>query len=266
VTTVFFLFLVHLAVGLMAMLPFVPDRAGVGFFKLCSAAAATMTTAGLGLLLRRFGLHGSPAAPAGEAYSMLLAACGVFLAATTVFNRAWHLGWRRPRAPLLILSLVTGVAAVLLATPPGARALVAAADLTSVLLLGAAASAMILGHYYLVVLDLPITALRRLTVLLISGLLLRSVVVALALAIGDAGAYQDLRAVAAGLWSPDGVFVWMRLLFGLAGPLSLLWFIWKTVEIRSTQSATGILYVQLFLVLSGELLAKYLRVAAGFAL
>ena len=67
-------------------------------------------------------------------------------------------------------------------------------------------------------------------------------------------------------WSPDGVFVWMRLLFGIAGPLSLIWFIWKTVEIRSTQSATGILYVQLFLVLAGELLAKYLRVAAGFPL
>src|SRR6185503_625449 len=97
---------------------------------------------------------------------------------------------------------------------------------------GAAASAMILGHFYLVVLDLPITALRRLTVLLVVGLVLRAAVVA----------------------------------WGLAGPLSLVWFIWKTVEIRSTQSATGILYVQLFLVMSGELLAKYLRVAAGLPL
>ena len=79
-------------------------------------------------------------------------------------------------------------------------------------------------------------------------------------------ASEDARLVATGLWSPDGVFVWMRILFGLAGPLSLVWFIWKTVEIRSTQSATGILYVQLFLVMSGELLAKYLRVAAGFPL
>ena len=70
--------------------------------------------------------------------------------------------------------------------------------------------------------------------------------------------------MAAGLWGTDGVFVWMRLLFGIAGPLSLIWFIWKTVEIRSTQSATGILYVQLFLVMSGELLAKYLRVSAGY--
>jgi hypothetical protein len=265
VTTVFFLFFIHLALGLMATLPLVPERAGRGFFKLCSASAATMTMAGLWLLVRRFGWDG-PAAPAGEAYGPLLAAGGAFLAVTIVYNRAWHFGWRGIRPPLLALSLLTGLAAVLLATPPRARLLVAAADLTSVLLLGAAAAAMILGHYYLVILDLPISALRRLTVLLIAGLLLRSVVVMVALAVGDAGAYQDLSAVAAGLWSPDGVFVWMRLLFGLAGPLSLIWFIWKTVEIRSTQSATGILYVQLFLVLSGELLAKYLRVAAGFAL
>jgi len=266
VTTVFFLFLVHLAVGLMAMLPFVPDRAGRGFFKLCSGSAATMTMAGLWLLVRRFGWHSRPGVPGAAGDPWLLALVGAFLAATIVYNRAWHLGWPAARRPTLALSLGTGVAAVLLATPPGARLLVAATDLTSVLLLGAAASAMILGHYYLVIVDLPITALRRLTVLLIAGLVLRSIVVGVALAAGDAGAYHDLGAVAAGLWSPDGVFVWMRLLFGLAGPMSLVWFIWKTVEIRSTQSATGILYVQLFLVLSGELLAKYLRVAAGFAL
>jgi hypothetical protein len=125
---------------------------------------------------------------------------------------------------------------------------------------------MILGHYYLVVLDLPIAALRRLTVLLVIALALRTIVVAFVLW-GPAHAGLDqARAVAAGLWSPDGVFVWMRLLFGIAGPLSLVWFIWKTVEIRSTQSATGILYVQLFLVMAGELLAKYLRVAAGIPL
>ncbi len=265
-TTVFFLLLVHLAVGLMAMLPFVPDRAGRGFFKLCSASAATMTTAGSWLLVRRFGWNAIAPAPAGESYPLLVACCAAFLVTTVVYNRAWHLGWTRVRRPVLALSVASGIAAVLLATPSGARLLVASTDLTSVLLLGAAASAMILGHYYLVILDLPISALRRLTLLLIAGLLLRSLVVGLALAAGDAGAYRDLSAVAAGLWSPDGVFVWMRLLFGLAGPLSLIWFIWKTVEIRSTQSATGILYVQLFLVLSGELLAKYLRVAAGFAL
>ena len=107
---------------------------------------------------------------------------------------------------------------------------------------------------------------RRLTIVIIAGLGLRLLVVAVSM-IGPVHAgFAEAAMVAQGMWSNDGVFVWMRILFGLAGPLSLIWFIWKTVEIRSTQSATGILYVQLFLVMSGELLAKYLRVAAGFPL
>jgi hypothetical protein len=151
------------------------------------------------------------------------------------------------------------------ASPQPGRGLVLAAAVTSAVLLGASFSAMVLGHWYLVVLDLPIVALRRLTVLLAAGLAARSVMVGIAL-FAVSGAYGAAATVAAGRWDNDGLFVWMRLLFGIVGPLSLMGFIWKTVEIRSTQSATGILYVQLFLVMSGELLATYLRVSAGFPL
>jgi hypothetical protein len=265
VTSVFFLFLLHLALGLLAMLPFVPDRAGRSFFKLCSAAAAFMMAAAAWSAYRRFGLDGAEGAPGGTHYPPMLAATVAALVFTILYNRAHHFGAKRPRGPLLAGALVAGLAAVLLGTPAQPRLLATVTDLTSILLLGAAASAMILGHFYLVVLDLPITALRRLTVLLVVGLVLRAAVVAWALA-GTPEGLADARLIAAGLWSPDGIFVWMRILFGLAGPLSLVWFIWKTVEIRSTQSATGILYVQLFLVMSGELLAKYLRVAAGLPL
>jgi hypothetical protein len=264
-TTVFFLFLLHLALGLLAMLPFVPARAGSRFFKFCSGAAAFMMAAGAWLLYRRYGMEGGAAAPGGARYAPMLAATVACLVLTVFYNRAQHFGWRRLTTPLLAAALCAGLAAVMLVTPREPWLLATAADLTSILLLGAAAGAMILGHWYLVVLDLPIAALRRLTVLLIAGLVLRAAVVAWALA-GTPQGLEDARLVATGLWSPDGVFVWMRILFGLAGPFSLIWFIWKTVEIRSTQSATGILYVQLFLVLSGELLAKYLRVAAGFPL
>jgi hypothetical protein len=251
-SSVFFLFLAHSSLGILATLPFIPDKAGVQFFKFSSAAAAFMTTAGLWILHRRHGLHGRAE----------VVAFAVFLGLTVLYNRAWHFDWVRLRRPLLLAAIAAGTAGVVAGAP---RALVTATDLTSVLLMGATASAMILGHYYLVVLDLPISALRRVTVLLVLGLVLRAIVVAVVLAQGTAG-LEEARRVAVGLWSPDGVFVWMRLLFGIAGPLCLIWFIWKTVEIRSTQSATGILYVQLFLVMSGELLAKYLRVAAGLPL
>jgi protein NrfD len=266
VTTVFSLFLVHLALGILVTLPLVPQSAGPRFFKFCSAAAAFMLTAACLLLYRR--LAALPGVePRGTNADgplvLILATSSLF---TVLYNRAYHFSWRRGRAGLLAASLLSGALSLFAGGPAPHRALLLATDLTSILLLGAAASAMILGHYYLVVLDLPITALRRLTILLVAGLVLRAVVVGWALAGPVRGAYEDALLVARGLWSPDGVFVWMRLLFGIAGPMSLIWFIWKTVEIRSTQSATGILYVQLFLVLSGELLAKYLRVAAGLPL
>lgn len=262
-TTVFFLFLLHGSLGLLATLPLVPERAGARFFKFCAATAAVMTTCASWLVLRRFGLTGGESAPGGAAYPLVLGATGAFLALTVLYNRARHFRWRRAAGPLLGGALAAGLAASL---TPASGPLVAAASLSSALLIGAAASAMILGHWYLVVLDLPIAALRRLTVLLIAALGLRALTVGVALAGPVHAGYQEARLVAAGSWSADGIFVWMRLLFGLAGPLSLLWFIWKTVEIRSTQSATGILYVQLFLVLAGELLATYLRVAAGLPL
>jgi protein NrfD len=265
VTTVFFLFLTHLALGLLLTLPLVPESAGRRYFKFCSGAAAFMSTAGIWLLVRRFGWSG-PSAAAVVGYRGTVLAVGSSLACTVLYNRARHFGWSRSLRPFLYAALGFGVAGLVLGDTTGGRGLLVATDLTSALLLGAAAAAMVLGHWYLVVLDLPISALRRLTILLIVALTLRSLVVGVALAGPVHAGFEEARMVAAGLWSPDGVFVWMRLLFGIAGPISLLWFIWKTVEIRSTQSATGILYVQLFLVLSGELLAKYLRVTAGLPL
>ena len=262
-TTVFFLFLLHLSLGLLIALLLVPDRAGVKFFKLCATSAVFMTAIGLGLLYRRFGFHGGPGAPAATRYGPMFATTAVFLLLAVVLNRAWHFDWKRARPFLLGAAVVVGLAVVALCSE---GPVFVASALTSAVLLGAAAGAMILGHYYLIVLDLPISALRRLTVLLIVSLVLRAAVVAFVLVGPVHAGYEDARRVAIGLWSPDGVFVWMRLLFGIAGPLSLVYFIWKTVEIRSTQSATGILYVQLFLVLAGELVATYLRVAAGFPL
>ena len=48
--------------------------------------------------------------------------------------------------------------------------------------------------------------------------------------------------------SIDGIFFWQRVLFGLAGPAVLSYLTWETAKIQSTQSATGILYVDFFTV------------------
>src|SRR5260221_11410108 len=63
--------------------------------------------------------------------------------------------------------------------------------------------------------------------------------------------------------SVSGVFFWQRVLFGLAGPALLSYLTWETAKIRSTQSATGILYVDFFTIVVGEGLAKYLLFATS---
>jgi len=49
------------------------------------------------------------------------------------------------------------------------------------------------------------------------------------------------------------------------GPAVLAWLTWETAKIQSTQSATGILYVDFFTVVVGEVLAKYLLLATRVA-
>jgi hypothetical protein len=67
------------------------------------------------------------------------------------------------------------------------------------------------------------------------------------------------------IMSIDGIFFWQRVLFGLAGPAVLSYLTYETAKIRSTQSATGILYVDFFTVVVGEVLAKYIVLATHVA-
>jgi hypothetical protein len=62
------------------------------------------------------------------------------------------------------------------------------------------------------------------------------------------------------LFVPPGLFYVIRLTLGLAGPLALTPLVWKTTRIHATQSATGILYASVVLVLIGELTANFLLV------
>ena len=59
------------------------------------------------------------------------------------------------------------------------------------------------------------------------------------------------------------LFLGIRWGMGVLGPALATWMTWRTVQIRSTQSATGILYIGMTLVLFGELSAMILSHDAG---
>ena len=63
-----------------------------------------------------------------------------------------------------------------------------------------------------------------------------------------------------------GGLIAARFLIGILGPLVLVAMAWQTVRIRSTQSATGILYATLALTLFGELSAQLFARESGILL
>jgi hypothetical protein len=131
---------------------------------------------------------------------------------------------------------------------------------TSAALLGTATSAMLLGHMYLIAPGMSIQPLIHLLGGLGIAALLRTVVAGLALwSWTDHHSLANLNDVAV-LWLP------VRWTLGLIGPLVLGWMAWRTALIRSTQSATGILYVAVIFCFLGELISQLLLRTTGFAL
>ena len=134
---------------------------------------------------------------------------------------------------------------------------------SSAALLGGACTAMTLGHWYLVIPSMQVGHLQSIVKVHIASTLVRVVVVGAAVffAIATWQPGLGIPSFRHYITSADGIFFWQRVLFGLAGPTVLSYLTWETAKIRSTQSATGILYVDFFTVVVGEVLAKYIVLA-----
>jgi hypothetical protein len=127
----------------------------------------------------------------------------------------------------------------------------------SALLLGFTMAAMLLGHWYLIQPKLSIQELTRLTGIFIALVVIRFALSTYFISQAVRGK-TELEIYRYFLTMNPGIFLLMRWTWGLLGPLILCYLIWKTVRIRSTQSATGILYVAVLCVLTGETLSQYL--------
>lgn len=189
---------------------------------------------------------------------------------------AWHVALGTGRRGKLaagltaIASLAAPILGALLSFNSGnsgesGLGLAVAGAVSSSLLLGAVTVTMILGHWYLVDTRLSIAPLRDGARWLSIAVVLRWAAVLFALSYGG---WEVLRVHRAAdfILSTNGLFFLFRSLMGLAAPLLLSVLIWQTVKMRSTQSATGLLYVALILVLFGELVSQFLLVRTGFPL
>ena len=65
------------------------------------------------------------------------------------------------------------------------------------------------------------------------------------------------------LTGPEALFVWLRLIVGIVFPLVLVWMAWRTALTRSMESATGLLYIELAVVLASTIVAAGLVFGEG---
>lgn len=126
-------------------------------------------------------------------------------------------------------------------------------DATSAALLGSALTAMLLGHSYLISPSLSIQPLMRLLAAIALAIVAR--------AIADGWALAQWASTHSFSSTNTDMVLWLpvRWLVGFILPLGLDWMAFQAARIRSTQSATGILYVVVIFTFLGELTALLLR-------
>jgi hypothetical protein len=142
---------------------------------------------------------------------------------------------------------------VLLCGPTGLLGV--AGVVTSGLVLGLTAAAMLLGHWYLNSPGMELAPLRRLIIAAAVAVCLQAIVSTVGLVT---------------LWRMQFPvplhWVLLRWSFGIVGVEATLWMAWQTLKIPNTQSATGILYVAVIGAFVGELAASLLSAEAAYPL
>ncbi len=179
---------------------------------------------------------------------------------------AGSLSWFLDKAPggrtlivLTSLALAGSLACLEASDPATARSplAVALADVASAAVLGSALSAMLMGHSYLIA---PSMSLRPLLMLIAT---LAIAVVGRMTVDGFILWSLDRRARLTGTLDNEVILLLLvRWAVGFAGVLGLTWMAWQTARIRSTQSATGILYVVVIFCFLGELTGQLLTGAS----
>lgn len=166
---------------------------------------------------------------------------------------AWGLGIPRVAVPLSVLIAAGSVGLMVFASQsgmPSVWGLNAAGRVASAFLMGSTLTAMLLGHYYLTAPAMSIDPLKRFVLCMGGALVIRGL-------LGAIGVWEWWNGYAAS-HSVSALWLASRWGVGFAGPVVATSLAWRTVQMRSTQSATGILYTAMIMVLFGELTALIL--------
>src|ERR1051326_103355 len=173
-------------------------------------------------------------------------------------------GDRRTRLLAYLVPLVglasLWAASLVVASPQLGGLGVPLATLAGAMALGSAITGLSLGHWYLVSPTLAIHPLIRVTFLCLGAILAQLILLPL-LGYGPGAPPQGQNE----LFTQDGLFLGVRIIFGLVVPAIAAVMTWRTARIRSLDSATGLLYIVAALILAGEIAARTLFFLTGVA-
>ena len=254
-----FLYFGFLAWGCFALLPLVSlQEVGQGFYRFFGFLCVALQTLAVGLAI----VGGSTQDSHYQNAAMLLGASLFFTLSFTIalrIRRPWFL-WG-----CFWSAVVTGALAIAYFPWVGEELwfLQSAHALISALVLGAGILAMMLGHWYLVTPKLSITPLKRYS----ASYILLAVLTAIELllnyflyvGLGD----RPNTPAGHSLIHREVIFLMFRVAWGIVPPLGMAYWIWTTVKMKSTQSATGILYAAMVCTMIGEGMGVYLSLSTG---
>jgi hypothetical protein len=250
----------QLAVGGFAALA-VPPFAVLerGFYK--SSAGVFLASALVYVIGRARLAAGGGAMTAGTLLELMLWLAFAVAASLYLASLWGDVSARRARA--FVSSLFLGVIALSVSASryrvgplvSFATVLYPLAFLTGALALGAVATGMLLGHWYLIDLGLSIEPMRRLFRYFVTTVVLHLVVLALTIAIMALGP-GDATAAVGTLWHDHGPLLAARITLGPLAVLVLAVMIHRTLQIPQTMAATGLFYIAILFVLVGELLGR----------
>ncbi len=243
-------FALRLVFGMSLMWSLMPRReVSAGFFRI-----QMLIVMGLGVLAAlTFGelSHIPEASPVlVDSYGTPL--CIALAAAGFLGSAFWTLGRRGVGTGFVVVILALSGILLIGSTTTGWESgrdwLFPAAEVTTAATLGGAMTGMLLGHWYLTAPTMSIEPLSSLNRLFGIALGLRLVVSIVALVNG----YAVLDGGTHILW------LCLRWLAGIVGPLVLVAMVSRILRYKNTQSATGVLFVGVILTFIGELSATLL--------
>lgn len=222
---------------------------------------------GLGVLLVTLAPSGPPGSEGLRRPWLAVVWLGAALAAAAY---AWH---RRPWAvaacavpPAIgVPVLIDGLAGTPAAAPGGLAAAAATTVIGGIALAGSMYT-MVLGHHYLNAEKMPTRFLGKAIVVYAVVLAVRLIWDAAMIAAGGVTIDGIERPVRDFALSIDGMFVWIALFFGTMLPLAVCCLAGAAVRAKSTQAATGLLYVAVSAAIIGEASYRFDLLSYGLAL